>query len=429
MLAMACSLLTPPIALGSFLLSSWFSACFCFDLVHYLLHQWSKSTNTTLRQIARIHMVHHYYFNRKLRFNDRFHGRNLASEIPLELCCQLLGAWLGSLPFRLIFPDGMIDIPACLRLNHCHSSTSPFPTKKINLNDLLYLVLFALVLKAIVVIMLGGRDSNHQTYGILPKDPNWLLVGPEYHALHHIDPSAYLSSVCRVLDLIIGSNHSIKTRRITMTGSSGALGAALHKELEKMGVKRLRTLKYGVDWTYGSYDNTIATLRETDILILTHGSKDGDVFEANCTSALRLIRLFQQYRIRDTKPDNLLLPEIWYVGSEVEFSLSGAEATISPWSLSKMSFLPYARNLYDEPSLIYRHIVPSPFDSSTAAWTAHCAMWWLKRGARYVPVTQTGVAYLNFFKFLYWTKRDKTLVTSEDSIMRSDLVIVVDTTT
>lgn len=39
----------------------------------------------------------------------------------------------------------------------------------------------------------------------------------------------------------------------------------------------------------------------------------------------------------------------------------------------------------------------------SADGAAKCAMWWIRRGARYIPVTYTGVAYLNYFKFIYCT--------------------------
>jgi hypothetical protein len=28
-------------------------------------------------------------------------------------------------------------------------------------------------------------------------------------------------------------------------------------------------------------------------------------------------------------------------------------------------------------------------------------MWWIRRGARYIPVTYTGIAWLDYFKFMY----------------------------
>lgn len=33
-------------------------------------------------------------------------------------------------------------------------------------------------------------------------------------------------------------------------------------------------------------------------------------------------------------------------------------------------------------------------------------MWWIRRGSKYVPVTYTGFAYLNFFKFLFKIKAE-----------------------
>ena len=38
-------------------------------------------------------------------------------------------------------------------------------------------------------------------------------------------------------------------------------------------------------------------------------------------------------------------------------------------------------------------------------WAAAVAMWWIRRGARYVPVTYTGFAFLGFWKFLYLVEK------------------------
>lgn len=42
----------------------------------------------------------------------------------------------------------------------------------------------------------------------------------------------------------------------------------------------------------------------------------------------------------------------------------------------------------------------------SADWAARWTMWWIRRGSKYVPVTYTGFAYLNFFKFLFKIKAE-----------------------
>lgn len=354
-------------------------------------------------------MVHHYYFNRKLKFNHRYRWHNICIELPLELGCQLLGTWLGWLVAKSVSWKVISELSASKdeRGMKAQEVIASATTSK----NVLYIVTAVEVIRTLVVAILSGRDSNHKTYKKVPKDPNWLVVGPEYHAHHHIYPTAYLSSTFRLLDWLLGTGHSLESRRITLTGSSGAFGKAMRMELEKEGVKEIKSLKYEIDWTYDNYDAAIAILAETDILILAHGSKHDNPLEANCKSAIKLINLFKKHRRPGTGYNSMLLPEVWYVGSEIEFHPSWGDSTLLAYSHSKRSFLSHARSLYDDTSINYRHIVPSAFASSmgpaivTAGWTARRVLWWIRRGARYVPVTYTGIAYLHYFKFMYCVEK------------------------
>ncbi|KAL6898458.1 hypothetical protein GGI43DRAFT_428204 [Trichoderma evansii] len=258
--------------------------------------------------------------------------------------------------------------------------------------------------------MLSGRDSNHKTYSTVPKNPHKFIVGPEYHALHHVDPAAYMSSTFYLFDWIFGTAYTLKSRRIALTGASGAFGKAIIRELQAESVACIQQLKFGVDWTYNNYDAAIPTLVNTDILILAHGSKEQDALKANFESAVQLISLFKKHRKSDPSQVDLL-PEIWYVGSEIELHPTFGFQNLQPYSSSKRAFLPYARKLYDDDSIIYRHIVPAAFQSTmgsailSAEWAARRAMWWIRRGARFIPVTYTGIAYLHYIKFMFFTKK------------------------
>ncbi|TQN66885.1 Monoglucosyldiacylglycerol epimerase [Colletotrichum shisoi] len=244
----------------------------------------------------------------------------------------------------------------------------------------LILVLFLQVARTAVVAWNSGHDSNHVPYPRLPKDPFTLFVGPQYHALHHIDPLNYFGSMTRLLDWWMGTAVSLRGRRVTMTGSSGALGQALAEQLRLEG----------------------STLRNTDVLILAHGSKNGEHdFEANCESAVKIIEIFRESCGRRKLG---LLPEVWYVGSEAE--LHGAwTSDMRTYTGSKRAFVRHARAFYDEETFNYRHIVPAAFASGmgpglvSARWAARVALWWVRRGARYVPVTYTGLAFVNFLRF------------------------------
>ena len=176
--------------------------------------------------------------------------------------------------------------------------------------------------------------------------------------------------------------------------------------LEREGVRCIRKLKFGTDWSHDSFANALPVLSDSDVLILAHGTKGPDAMGSNCHATVQMIHLFKLLRKMDVKCQTL--PEVWYVGSESELHPSWGNVSMQRYALSKRCFLPHARSFYDDPGIIYRHIVPSAFRSRmgsailSADWAAESTMWWIRRGARYVPVTYTGIAYLNFFKFIFW---------------------------
>lgn len=356
-----------------------------FDLVHWVAHQSHRSPYGALRWLARAHSIHHRYFDRNLKYNEAFRVQNLLWHLPLELLCQVAGSTLSWLVSRPLIPRPDLLV-----------------------RQELVLVLMIQVVRTCVVAWNSGHDSNHISYSKLPKDPSFMLVGPQYHALHHIDPQNYFGSMTRFVDWVFGTAVTFKGRRVAMTGSGGALGEALADELTLERVKRITPLRFGKDWTVDNYSNLEPILANTDILILAHGTKDdNEVFQANCESVIAIIELFKRCCCTGSKPD--LLPEVWYVGSEAEFHGSW-ESNMQRYTESKRAFVPFARGYYDDKTFIYRHIVPSAFKSRmgpglvSARWVARVALWWIRRGARYVPVTYTGFAYANFFRFLYWVK-------------------------
>jgi hypothetical protein len=146
-------------------------------------------------------------------------------------------------------------------------------------------------------------------------------------------------------------------------------------------------------------------LSNSDVLILGHGSNGQDGVESNYNSATRLVKSFKQNRATNLACP--ALPEVWYVGSEIEFYQPWGNLQQRYSQSKRRSFLPHARSFFDDPDIIYRHIVLPSFASSMetavfdADWAAKCTMWWIRRSARYIPVTYTGFACLNFFKFMY----------------------------
>lgn len=364
-----------------------------FDLVHWAAHQSGRWSNPILRGLARMHVAHHQYFDQRLNFNSSYSSRNLLYHLQLELFCQVAGS-LVSWQLARVMALGM----------------SP-PSNQ----DIILALLFFFIRSGIVAWD-EGRDSNHISYKRLPKDPHSVMVGPEYHALHHIDPRGYFGSMIRLVDWWFGTAVTLRGRRITITGASGAFGQALLKELGQERGPSIKTVHYGSDWTYDNYHGLEDTLQNTDILVLAHGSKGPDAFKANCESAVAIIDTFMRVR---KPPRSMLLPEVWYVGSEAE--LHGAWTDdMRDYTDSKRAFVSFARTYYEDEKFIYRHIVPAAFSSKmgpaivSAGWAAKVCLWWIRRGARYVPVTYTGMALLNYFRFQYWVSPRKVSIPDKE---------------
>ncbi|CAI7608087.1 unnamed protein product [Penicillium glandicola] len=355
-----------------------------FDVVHYMLHRSNKSSHPLLRRLARIHRFHHLYFTRLMQFDDKYLWQNMTQALPLELGLQILGTALGYAFATLVTSISVVWITQ----GH------------------LWSMIGIQILKTAFVMLANGRDSNHLVYKTAPKDPNWIFAGPEYHALHHVYPDRYIGSFIKLFDWIRGTAYSFRGKRFVVTGGSGAFGQAIVAELEREGVHSIRYLKFGVDWDHQNFKKAIPVLSACDVLILAQDTEGQDAVESNCNSAVQLVRLFRENRPLDET--NPTLPEVWYVGSEIELFPSFGIEQLQCYSESKQSFLPHARSFFDDPDILYRHIVPSAFHPSigpailSAGWAAKCTMFWIRRGARYVPVTYTGFAYLNYFKFMYW---------------------------
>ncbi|ATY58318.1 integral membrane [Cordyceps militaris] len=364
---------------AAFTIIHYITGSIFFDLVHWQAHQ--KTRNKFVRWLNRTHAAHHQYFNRQLRFNAKFRYANLITHMPLEFACQAVGSTGSWLVLRRLYATCAWD---------------------------LLIVMAVQVVRTAVVAWNTGHDSNHIPYETVPKDRNSMIVGPEYHVLHHIDPQNYFGSMVRVVDMLFGTATTLKGRRVAMTGSGGALGSALASILRTEQVASVTALRHGVEWSAGDYARLAPILAETDVLVLCHGTKDPRAALAmNCTSAVAIIELFKQARAR-TRPE--LIPEVWYVGSEAELhgALLPGDTVMRAYAASKRAFVPFARAYYDDDAINYRHIVPAAFRSRMGSavvgpeWAARVAVWWIRRGAQYVPVTYTGLAFVNYFRFMYW---------------------------
>lgn len=333
----------------------YLAATFVFDLVHWTMHALSRSRFPPLRALGGLHQTHHEFLDAKLGFDDALIQRNLWRHRAPELATQLLGASLG----LLLFPWAPVLATATLFAG-----------------------------SFLVGVLLDGKDSNHRSQRTVPAALGGIFVGLAYHSLHHVYPERYFGSVTTLFDRLFGTGCQLAGRRVLLTGASGCFGGPLKGLLEAEG-SIVTPLEHGA---FGSADLGLA-----DILVLAHGSKGADAMAANCDASLLLIE-----RFRRATRGRLVSPEVWAVGSEIE--CHPAFGNVAYYE-SKRAFARHARRLFHEREVLYRHIVPSAFTSpmGRGLMSGRFAAWWalffIKRGCRYVPVSYTGLALLNYLKF------------------------------
>jgi hypothetical protein len=195
-------------------------------------------------------------------------------------------------------------------------------------------------------------------------------------------------------DWLFATGCAVRGRRVAMTGASGAFGAPFKQLLEAHGAI-VTPLKFGTDYTYDDYSRADATLKAADILVLAHGAKGDLAMRANCDSFLALIEHFGARG------------EIWAVGSEIEAHPAWGNKDLQIYLESKRAYARRARRFFWDSRFVYRHIVPSAFKSAmgpgliSGALAARWAWFFIARGFRYVPVSYTGIALINYFKFLF----------------------------
>lgn len=339
-----------------------------FDLFHYLLHRSMRSKNNFLRLLGRFHAIHHHFFPATLKINSEWEKRNLKYHVTFEYLTQVFVTLL------------------CLSVvNHAA-------------------ILIALILETIIfayVCYVRGQDPHHRSYDVLPVDRGGIFVSAPYHALHHVYPNQFYSSYIKLVDWVFGTGCQLQGKRIVMTGANGALGSHLRRLLERAGASVI-PLKFGVDYTYESYDKAAELLANADILCLCHGSKYDFAQQANCDSFIQLIDIFRANHSR-----GLIPREVWATGSEIECHPCFGIEKIKVYAASKRNFARAARRYYYDDHIQYRHLVHSAFTSRmgyglmTANMAAYLTLFLIKRGFKYVPVTYTGFAFLNYFRYLF----------------------------
>lgn len=348
-----------------------------FDALHWTLHKWEQSSIPLLRKLSSWHWVHHEFLGMDMQVNPAYARANIWFHILPEY----LTSMLGTLVFLLIFPWPPILAVGIIRT-----------------------YMLGMTLRE------EGLDFNHMSMDRVGGRQGLLWVNNNYHAMHHVYPTNYFSSFANVFDLIAGTTCQIEGRRFLVTGASGAFGSAMVDTLTALdGI--VETAKSGVDFTPGNYGAMADKLARADVLVLSHGAKEMDCWNANYISFCELTDLFVELGKARLTP-----PEVWAMGSEVELHGDMGMAELKDYSASKRAFAVKALDYYRSDALLYRHIVPSSFTSAmgkgamSATTAVNIAMFFIRRGFRYVPVTMTGLAVLNYFRFRYFQKAQPGII-------------------
>jgi len=273
-----------------------------FDVVHAFAHGLPRRA-----LLSRWHSCHHRFQGASLKIMVQFEADNVAYHLTPE--------WLTAL------------VPAAA------VAAAATPLSWVQLTALAYLAVRSVIF-AVAGLIMKGQDSNHVELERIEVDKAWLLVGPHYHALHHVFPGRYLASFVKVLDYALGTAAPPHAgRRFVLTGAGGSLGSAFAARLRGEGAA-VSTLKYGQDYAragddlaafaYAEADAALdKTLGECDVLLLCHGIRSGDLAESvrgNCHSQLALIERYRRCHEAARKPTDVMYPEVWCVGTEAEFS-------------------------------------------------------------------------------------------------------------
>ena len=342
-----------------------------FDALHWTLHQWETAKSPLLRRFSSWHWVHHKFLGLDMQINPAYARANIWYHILPEF----LTSMAGTLVFFFVFDWKVIAVVAVVRL-----------------------VMLVMTLRE------EGLDYNHMSMDRVSGQQGLLWVDNNYHAMHHVYPHNFFSSFANLFDLIAGTTCQLEGRRFLVTGASGAFGSAMVAKLTSMGAI-VETAKSGVDFSAGNYAGMREKLERADVLVLAHGAKSEDCWNANNVTFRELVELFAELGKTRLTP-----PEVWALGSEVEFHGDMGMDELREYSASKRAYALRALDFYKSDALIYRHIVPSSFTSAmgkgamSAETAVNIALFFIRRGFRYVPVTFTGLAVLNYFRFRFFQK-------------------------
>jgi len=337
-----------------------------FDLFHYFLHRWRTSKIRFLRVLSSMHWAHHRFLRRTMKIDRNYREANIWSHVIPEYLTSIA----GTLVFLLIFSWSPIAIVAVFRT-----------------------IMLIFILKA------KGVDANHFPMYRVGGKQSTFWVNRNYHAMHHVYPNQFFSSFGNVFDLIFGTACQIRGRKFLITGATGAFGRAMKGKLLASGGV-VDTVKWGVEFVPGDYEKINDKLRWADVLVVSHGVRNGDCWAGNFRTFVDVID-----RFISLKQDKLLPPEVWALGSEAELHGDFGLKNFREYVASKRAFAARARHYYSSDKVLYRHIVPCAFTSGlgkgfiSANTAAAIALFFIKRAFKYIPVTVTTLAIWNYFRF------------------------------
>jgi len=340
---------------------------FIFDSVHWALHRWTKSRFALLRTFASWHHVHHRFLDGKMQVHMDLAATNFWAHLVPEFLTSVAGTAIFYFVFNWIPVTVVVLI-------HVWNFANNIRTE--------------------------GMDGNHMSMDRVSGQQSLIKVNAAYHAMHHITPDNFYSSYLNLFDLLFGRSCTIRHRKFLITGAGGAFGSAMKRRIEALG-GTVETAKHGVDFAPGDVSRMRDRLAWADVLILAHGAKGPEARDANYTTFAELADAFIEIG-----KDRLVPPEIWAVGSEAEFHGDLGMPEMVDYAASKRAFARRALSYYRSPDVLYRHIVPSAFTSAmgkgamSADTAAAVALFFIRRGFSYVPVTSTTLALWNYFRFI-----------------------------
>lgn len=330
-----------------------------FDIVHFTLHAFCDSRFALLRSIGSLHATHHAFLDRNLDVHEDLLRSNLLRHVIPEYATQVS----FSLALLWLVPPAPVIGALCLQT-----------------------LVFGFILRD------RGMDVNHRPIASLRAYRPMFFCLPPYHGLHHAFPDAHFSSWIKLFDHIAGSGTSFQGRRVAMTGAESPFGAALARELEcREGLIVLR-LAHGPDRGSTASPDFAERLRDVDILVLAHGCQDSQDSADHGASYVAAIECFARIG-RGRK-----LPiEVWAAGAQ-----DGGRARAD----DAHGFARHARRYYFDDRVIYRHLARAPIGSASRSGllprrAARLALFFVRRGFNFVPVSRSGLVVLDYFLFRY----------------------------